>query len=278
MSWHTGRLALLDFETSGIDAHRDRIVTAAILEVGGGQESVTREWLINPGITIPEQASAVHGISTEHAQENGVDAGGAIYEIATHLLALTDNGIPVVGHNIGGYDLTMLWAELVRHGQDDLANRVATIRPVIDTFVIERHLDPFRPAKPNGRRPDEACGSHRLVDCCRLWGVPLSEQDAHGATADAMAAGRLAWRLASEPSRFAQFDGRRSLPRINPATYTPELLHDWQQATKREQAESFGAYLLKQGKPDNVARDWPIIPAPDDWNATQLPAPPEEVA
>ena len=30
--------------------------------------------------------------------------------------------------------------------------------PVIDTAVIEKHLDPYRPKQPNGKRPDDACG------------------------------------------------------------------------------------------------------------------------
>ena len=30
MSWHTDRLALFDIESTGVDPHRDRIVTAAL--------------------------------------------------------------------------------------------------------------------------------------------------------------------------------------------------------------------------------------------------------
>lgn len=279
MSWHTGRMVLLDFETSGIDCFRDRVVTAALIEVGGGRDTVTREWLINPGIEIPAEATAVHGVSTMQAQAGGVDPAGAIHEIATHLVGLTAAGVPVVGHNIGGYDLTMLWAELLRYSADELAAQVAAIRPVIDTMVIEKHLDPFRPGKPNGRRPDEACGSHRLIDCCRLWGVPLSEQEAHGATADALAAGRLAWRLATDPMRFCTFDNpRRPTQRIDPAALDLAALHAWQVNEKRSQADSFGAYLVKQGKPDDISREWPIQSPPADWSPEQLPAPREERA
>ena len=32
-SWHEGRLALFDLETTGVDPHRDRIVTSAIVLV-----------------------------------------------------------------------------------------------------------------------------------------------------------------------------------------------------------------------------------------------------
>ena len=199
MSWHQNRMLLLDFESSGIDSHRDRIVTAAAIEVGGGAKTLAHEWLIDPGIDIPAEATAVHGITTEHARTHGRPAVTAVKEIGEHVVSCATSGVPIVGHNIGGYDLTLLWAELVRNGHQALADQVAVIRPVVDTMVIERHLDPYRPGKPNGRRPDSACGPHTLIECCRLWGIQLSEEDAHGAAADALAAGRLAWRLASTP-------------------------------------------------------------------------------
>ena len=278
MTWHTGRLALFDLETTGIDPHRDRIVTAAAIEAGGGAKTITHEWLIDPGIDIPAEATAVHGITTEHARTHGRPAVTAVKEIGEHVVSCTTSGVPIVGHNIGGYDLTLLWAELVRNGHQALADQVAVIRPVVDTQVIERHLDPYRPGKPKGRRPDTACGPHTLIECCRLWGIELSAEDAHGAAADALAAGRLAWRLATQPDRFAQYDGRRGVDRINPAQWPLDRLHDWQAETKRAQADSFAAYLVKQGKPDDVSRDWPVIPPPAGWSPDQLPEPREETA
>jgi DNA polymerase-3 subunit epsilon len=269
--WHTGRLACFDLETSGISAHHDRIVTAAVILVGNGQPPVTHEWLLQPTIPIPQGATDVHGISDEFAREHGTDPAKGVTEIATVLLEATAAGVPVVGHNVGVYDLTMLVAELVRHGQPAMAEQVAAITPVIDTLVIEKHLDAFRPGKPNGRRPDDACGPHTLMECCRLWGVTLTEEDAHGATADALAAGRLAWRLATDPHRFAQFD-KRPTDRIRPADWPLEQLHEWQRETRRAQADSFGAYLVKQGKPDDVSRDWPVQPFPEGWDPSQTPA------
>ena len=52
----------------------------------------------------------------------------------------------------------------------------------------------------------------------------------------------------------------------------PFELHDFLVGEKRAQAESFGKYLLKQGKTDDVSREWPIQPAPDGWAPDQLPA------
>lgn len=285
MSWHTGRLALFDLETTGVDPHRDRIVTAAVIEAGAGAKTLIHEWLANPGIPIPQGATDVHGITTEHAQAKGRMAKSCVKEIADQLMDCCMGGIPIVGHNVV-YDLTMLVAELYRHRLSDDARQVSLIKPVVDTMVLEKHLDPYRPGKPNGRRPDDACGPHTLIECCRLWGVQLTEQDAHGAAADALAAGRLLWRLATDPYRFEQFDGPRGVDRINPAQWPLDRLHDWQAGKYAASAASFQAYVRgeQRKKPEQVdptfvaATEWPIQPPPAGWSPDQLPQPREETA
>ncbi len=282
MSWHTARMLLLDFETTGVDPHRDRVVTAASIEVGGGVERITKTWLIDPVIEIPDAAAEVHGITTDHAREHGADAGTSILDIGTRVAAAISRDIPVVGHNVGPYDLTMLVAELIRHGHRNLANQVAGIRLVVDTGVIEKHLDQYRPAEPGGRsrRPAEACGSHQLIDCCRLWGIDLDAADAHGAEADALAAGRLAWRLATDPLRFAQWDWRPQ-QRIDPARMSLADLFDWQVQQYATSAAGFQDYVrtkrpeAKGGlDPEFVANTlWPICPPPAGWTPEQLPEP-----
>ena len=279
MTWHLGPMACFDIESTGVDPFRDRIVTSAVIEVGKGRETRSHTWFLDPGIEIPDEAAAVHGITTQAARDGGTDNAAGVWEIAETLLRCASEGVPIVAHN-ASYDLTMLWAESVRHGHRDHVTALEDLAergPVIDTFVIEKHLDPFRPGQPNGRRPADACGSHKLIDCARLWGVALDEADAHGAEADALAAGRLAWRLATQPERFAPFDSRPTA-RINPAAFPLPELHQWQRRTKREQAESFGTYLRKQGKPDDVSRDWPLQSPPADWSPDQLPAPREDAA
>lgn len=248
MTWHTGRLALFDLETTGVDPHRDRVVTAAIIEAGGGTDTRVSSWLVNPGIPIPDGAAAIHGITNEEAA-GGADPTQAIYEIAEHLTRLSEVGAPVVGHNVT-YDLTMLHAECLRHGFDDLASKVAGLAPVVDTFVLDKWADTYRR------------GSRKLVDVAAHYGVALSEAEAHGATADALAAGRVAWRIAQK----------------YPGTQIPLVeLHQLQVEAKRAQAESFGAYLVRQGKTDDVAREWPIQPAPPGWGPDQLPVVREDV-
>lgn len=253
-AWHQGPMAMFDLETSGVQTAYDRAVTAAVITVEPGTKPVVHEWLINPGIEIPQGAIDVHHITNEVAA-GGADPAGAMHEIADLLLGMTSHGYPVVGHNVI-FDLSMLYAELVRHGSP-LAERVATIAPVIDTMVLDKWIDPYRPKEPTSRRPDPAkCGSRKLIDTCRVWGVELSEAEAHGATADALAAGRLAWKMAQ----------------ATPGLQVPAMeVHRSQIDLKREQADSFGAYLVKQGKPDDVAREWPVSPLPQGWTPDALP-------
>lgn len=256
MSWHLGPMALFDVESTGVDPHRDRIVTASIVEVTPSQEKPYRAstWLLDPGIEIPDGAAAVHGITTEQARASGAPAAGAIYEIAQHLLALSRTGMPVIGHNIR-YDLTMLHAELVRH-HSPLAEDVRTLRPVIDTMVLDRWVDPWRPKEPTARRREPAkCGSRKLLDTARVWGVHIDADRAHGAEYDALLAGRVAWAIA----------------RATPGAQVSAIeLHDALIGLAREQAESLGAWLVKSGKTDDVAREWPIESAPDGWSPGQL--------
>ncbi len=250
MSWHNGYLVLFDLETTGVDPHRDRIVTAACIEVLPGPERRTHEWILNPGIEIPEGAARIHGVTTEQAVASGADPDGAVYEIVQLLNRAASAGASIVGHNVT-YDLTMLWAELHRHGMSNLAGHLERMACVVDTFVLDKWADPYRK------------GSRRLVDVAAHYGVALSEAEAHGAVADALAAGRIAWKIAT------------AKPSLQ--TNVAEL-HGWQVGWKREQSESFGRYLTKQGKVDDVAREWPIQLPPPDWSPDQLPLVREAVA
>lgn len=230
--WHEVPMALYDSETTGVDPHSARIVTAAIVEAGRGIETRVSEWLLDPGVEIPEGASAIHGITTERARAHGIDAAGAVHEIAEHLLALSRRGLPVVGMNVV-YDLTLLHAELVRHSSP-LADDLRSIRPVVDVLVLDKRVDRYRK------------GKRTLVDLARHYGVPLSEIDAHGATADALAAGRVAWVIASQS------------PEVRGMSL--DDLHAAQVEWKHEQASSLADYWRKQGDPraDEVSTDWPV--------------------
>lgn len=242
MSWHHGRFHAYDTETTGVSVDYDRIVTATFVTIDG--RSVERhQWMIACPIDIPAGAQAVHGVSTEQSRRDGRPPADVLNEITGHITAAAAAGEPVVAYN-GSYDFTITARECARHGLN------FAIPHVIDPFVIDKHVDKWRK------------GKRTLTAVCDHYGVRLDA--AHDATEDALAAARVAWALAERYPHVVQVP--------------PADLHAAQVEWKREQAESFGAYLARQGKPDDVAREWPLIPAPADWSPDQLPAPREERA
>ena len=216
--WHRDTFYAFDTETTGIDVWNDRIVTATIARIDGPNVE-TLTWLINPGINIPQAATDVHGITTQHAQANGQNPAEAILEIT----AVLSDAHPVVAFN-ASYDCTILTAEAERHG-----TRV-DVPAVIDPHVIDKHVDPRRR------------GKRTLTATCEHYGV--KQTDAHDATGDALAAARLAWTLTERHPDLLQVD--------------PTELHQAQIGWRRDQAESLARYFVRQGRPDDVARDWPI--------------------
>ncbi|MFJ8312788.1 MULTISPECIES: 3'-5' exonuclease [unclassified Streptomyces] len=232
MSWHLEPLVGFDLETTGTEPLEARIVSAAIVTVRGADVVERRDWLADPGIRIPAQASAVHGISNERAAAEGRPAPEVADEIAESLTGCWRRGVPVVAYN-AAFDLTLLAAELRRYELPSLSDRLdgAATGPVIDPYTIDRSVDRYR----SGKRTLEAV--------CVEYGVLL--EAAHDAGADALAAARVAVAIAERHPRVA---------RLGPAE-----LHDRQIQWYAEWAADFQQFLRKKGTADAVIDgSWPL--------------------
>lgn len=164
MSWIDGPLLGFDTETTGVDVDSDRIVTAALVSRDEAGTRV-RTWLLDPGVEIPEAASAIHGITTEHARTNGEPAALALEEIASALADAIGGRVPVVAYN-AAFDLDILTAELRRHGLATVSERLGRdVVPVIDPLVLDRAEDRYRPGK---RKLVDLCGFYQIADAGRL--------------------------------------------------------------------------------------------------------------
>lgn len=224
--WADGPLAAFDVESTGVDVETARIVTACFARIDGPNVT-TRNWLINPGVPIPEEATAVHGITDSIAAERGEKPAAALPEIMAEIEHAWSQDVPVVIMN-ATYDLTVLDRELTRHCGEGLL----TIGPVIDPMVIDRAVDKWR----RGRRT--------LTDLCETYRVRID--GAHDAEFDCLAAARIAWALAK---RYP----------ANVGMLTLEQLQQQQKVWRRDWALDFRFYLRRNGKPDdNVSGDWPI--------------------
>ncbi|GAA3160598.1 MULTISPECIES: 3'-5' exonuclease [Streptomyces] len=232
MGWHRELLIGFDLETTGTDPREARIVTAAVIEVRAGEPMGRREWLADPGVPIPADAVAVHGISNERAAAEGRPADRVADAIADVLTGYWKTGVPVVAYN-AAFDLSLLSAELRRYGLPSLRDRLdgAEPGPVIDPYTIDRSVDRYRRGKRN------------LEAVCAEYGVVLDS--AHDATADALAAARLACAIA----------GRH--PKV--AALGPAELHRRQIEWYAAWAADFQAFLRRKGDATAlVDGTWPL--------------------
>ncbi|MFJ3923070.1 3'-5' exonuclease [Streptomyces sp. NPDC090022] len=239
MSWYRGRLCGFDLETTGIDVEHDRIVTACVVQCGGGHPTQSATWLANPGVEIPEGAAKVHGITTEQAQAEGQPAGQVVEQLVAALSQVVLAGIPIVAMN-AAFDLTILDREARRHRVHPLTDTVGDALRVLDPRVLDKQVDPYRR------------GGRKLEDLCRTYGVRLD--GAHTADADALAACRVAWRIGA------------SRPEL--AALTLPALHSRQVDWAAEQALSLADYFRrtpgKESWADGVRTEWPFIPHQQD--------------
>ena len=220
------RLGVFDLETTGIDVETARIVSAyvGVIDASGQVKGVS--WLADPGVEIPAGASAVHGITTERARAEGRVAAEVVAEIVAVLRALMAQGIPVTIYN-APYDLTLLARESERYGIEPLNSP----GPIIDPLVIDKAVDRFRK------------GKRTLEMAAEVYGVSL--RDAHDATADAVAAGRVARAMAEKYSEQLGSD--------------LGVLHARQVEWCAEQALSFQEYMRRTKDPDfEAAGGWPV--------------------
>jgi len=223
--FHT--LGVFDLETTGIDVTSSRIVSAHVGVIGpDGSVIEQTDWLADPGVEIPEGASAVHGITTALARAEGRPAAEVVAEIVGALSDLFSRGIAVTIYN-ASYDLSLLANEARRYGLEPLDEPA----PVIDPLVLDKAVDRFR----KGKRTLEAAALH--------YGVSLI--DAHDAGADAVAAGRVA----------------QALARAFPAELALESaeLHAKQIIWAAEHAASFQDYMRRTHNPDFTDSGlWPV--------------------
>lgn len=236
------KIAVFDTETTGTSVENDRILTAFLgIMTPDGELVEEFEWVIDPGVEIPDGAAEVHGYTTERIRAEGrKDVSKAIFEIAQKLDIYDKQGIPIAIQN-APFDLTLMDREMRRHGW-------TTFRApnhVIDGYVLDKALDKYRK------------GSRKLVDTARHYGVPVSE-NAHQAREDCIMAGRLAYKILEHPRLKDMPMGQ---------------IHAKTRASKKEQSDSFREYLRKKANAlpagdernealanaETVSSEWPMI-------------------
>ena len=132
-------LAFVDLETTGIDIIKDRIVEIAVLKVhvDGREELKVRR--VNPGIPIPPETTAIHGITDEDVKNEP-----SFKEVAKSLANFIE-GCDFAGFNSNKFDFPLLAEEFLRAEIDiDLKRRkfidVQTIFHKMEKRTLEAAL------------------------------------------------------------------------------------------------------------------------------------------
>jgi len=104
-------LAILDLETTGTDPQTDRIVEIGILKVLPDGRTEHRNYRVNPGIPIPPEATAIHGIADADVANEPRFA-----QLVANLLTFLEH-CDLCGFNLKRFDLRVLYVEFNRASQ-----------------------------------------------------------------------------------------------------------------------------------------------------------------
>ena len=103
-------IVFFDLETTGVDAAKDRIVEISMVKVAVDGTKTVKTRRINPEMSIPAEASAIHGITDED-----VKGEPTFKQIAKSLAAFIE-GCDFGGFNSNRFDLPLLVEEFMRAG------------------------------------------------------------------------------------------------------------------------------------------------------------------
>ncbi|MCG7453531.1 3'-5' exonuclease [Corynebacterium tuberculostearicum] len=222
MNFDASRMLAFDLETTSANPKEARIVTSALVRIDG-RDVQKVEHLADPGIEIPQEATNVHGITTEKARAEGRPHEEVLKDTVDAIKAAWEDGLTLIVYN-AAFDLTVLRS---------LTGDFTVTGPVYDPYVIDRVSDKWRK------------GKRTLGAVCEHYGVELG--NAHEATADALAAARVAWKQV-----------RQHYPNL--AQMDENELMEFQAVKWYEDRVAFKKYLEGKGRDaSDVSTAWPLI-------------------
>jgi len=111
-------LAFFDLETTGVNVAHDRIVQIGILKVNPDETLERYDQLINPGMHIPEDSTAIHGITDADVADKP-----SFSEVSPEIIEILQD-CDLGGYNSNKFDIPLLMEEFLRNEiQFDLSDR-----------------------------------------------------------------------------------------------------------------------------------------------------------
>lgn len=101
-------IVFFDLETTGINIAKDKIVEISVLKIHPNGKEEQRTIRVNPGMHIPEEATAIHGIRDEDVKDCPV-----FKNIAKELARFIE-GCDLGGYNSNRFDIPLLAEEFLR--------------------------------------------------------------------------------------------------------------------------------------------------------------------
>ncbi|WP_020612822.1 3'-5' exonuclease [Sediminispirochaeta bajacaliforniensis] len=163
-----------DFETTGLDSFRDRILEIGAVSWRQGKTKETFSSLVRPGIPVPPASTAVHGITDDDLLD-APDEKGALVSFLRFI-----EGKVAVAHNLP-FDYGFLESSVDRLGLS-LGDTL-----FVDTLTLSRRVYPGLPSYALGNL---------------ITFLNLSQEDAHRALSDASDCGRLFFRCLDEDKQM----------------------------------------------------------------------------
>lgn len=125
-------IAFIDVETTGLSPYSDRVVELSILKVHPDGAEEYKSHRINPGIPIPAEATAVHGITDADV------AGELAFQRYARSIRDFLEDCDIAGFNVIRFDLPCLEAEFARANVEFSRQG----RYLVDSQVIYHKRDP----------------------------------------------------------------------------------------------------------------------------------------
>ena len=124
-------IVFFDLETTGVNISTDRIVEISYLKVYPNGNEISRTMRINPEMSIPEEASKVHGIYNFDVKDCPT------FKQVAKEIAADFEGADIAGFNSNRFDVPLLAEEFLRAGVDlDM-----TRRKLVDVQVIFHKME-----------------------------------------------------------------------------------------------------------------------------------------
>lgn len=173
------RYVVFDTELTGLDDHKDSIVSIGAVRMTGGNIDIGNTFyrLVSPHAKLSAASVVIHEITP-----SDVEAKPAISDVLAEFLEFCGDAV-LVGHFVS-IDLSFLNREMVRAGRAKIAN------PAVDTFSIYEWL---RKRNKSRECPATALTGYRLYDIAKCFDISVN--GAHNALADSFITAQLLQRF-----------------------------------------------------------------------------------